>query len=240
MGMFCKYKTIIVFFCFCLFSVAAPAQKTTVPGKTAPAAQNRNQLILRSSNDSLQYALGAYMGGYILTAGFLSIDLDYFMAGLEDVFNRRPGLLKDSTINNLLVNYQQKTQKSRSKDLEERLFASLKDKPGVGRLPSGVQYLVVRQAKGPKPSETDSVKIHFRQKLADGTVVEDTYAKNAPANTTPASLMPGLNEILQLMPVGSLWQVFIPSGQAYGEKGNGPIPPNAALQFELELLEIKK
>lgn len=227
-----KTISIILFSVFVSYSYA---QKNPDTKKAATV-----NFKLKNAQDSLQYALGAYMGGYILTAGFLSIDLDYFLAGLEDVFNRRPGLLKDSTINNLLASYQQRTQKTRSREMEERLFASLKDKPGVGRLPSGVQYLVVKQAKGPKPAETDSVKIHFRQKLADGTVVEDTYARNMPASTTPASLIPGLNEVLQLMSVGSLWQVFIPSAQAYGEKGNGPIPPNAALQFELELLEIKK
>ncbi len=208
---------------------SSPQEKTAVP-----------PLKLKNYRDSVQYALGAYMGAYMLTSGFLTIDMDYFMAGLEDVFNRKPGLLKDSTITALLASYQDKVQKARSKDLEEQLFTSLKDKAGIGKLPSGVQYLVVRSAKGPKPNETDSVKIHFRQRLADGQIVEDTYARNMPTTTTPGTLIPGLNEVLQLMSVGSVWQVFIPSSLGYGAQGKGIIPPNAALQFEIELLEIKK
>lgn len=236
----CKIGFVLPVF---IFSIDCPAQKKDKPSHTnvSNPVKIPEALKLKNSQDSVQYALGAYMGGYLLTAGFLSIDLDYFLAGLQDVFNRKSGLLKDSTVNNLLAGYQEKTQRERSKELEDHLFSSLKDKAGIGKLPSGVQYLVVRPAKGMRPNETDSIKIHFRQRLADGRIVEDTYAKNKPASITPASLIPGLNEVLQLMAVGAVWQVFVPSSQAYGEKGNGSIiPPNAALQFEIELLDVKR
>ncbi len=226
---------------FTLTALGSTAQqkKNDIPQKekrTVPTTL----LKLNKAEDSIQYALGKNIGNYLLAAGFLSIDTDYFMAGLEDIFNKRPGLLNDSIGSQILARYQEKTRRERATELEKKLFELLKEKEGVGKLPSGVQYIVVRPAKGAKPADTDSVKIHYRQRLADGTIIEDTYSKNIPVTTTPSTLFPGISEALQQMTVGSLWQVFIPSRLAFGEKGNGAIPPNSALQFEIELLEIKK
>jgi len=215
------------------FSVAAqkPAQKSSA----TPSIK------LKNHSDSIQYALGAYMGRYMLMGGFQTVDLNYFLPGLNDAYTNKPKLISDSLSYAMIANYQTDKEKQRGKALEQELFNVLKDKPGVGKLPSGVQYLVIKPGpKGEKPLETDTVVIHFKGTLADGSVFENTFLKNTPSIATPASMIPGLSEVIQLMTVGATWEAFIPSAMAYAEKGNGKIPPNSALLITTELLEIRK
>ncbi len=217
-----------------LFSASSSyAQKPAAkPATAAPIS-------LKNKADSIQYALGAYMGRYMIVGGFESVNLNYFLPGLNDAYSNKPKLINDSICFVLISNYQSEAEKQKGKLLEQELFNALKDRPGVGKLPSGVQYSILKQgAKGPKPLETDSIKIHFKGTLPDGTVFENTFLRNTPLATTPATLIPGLKEILQLMSVGDTWQVFIPSALGYGEKGNGRIPANSALLVTVELLEI--
>jgi FKBP-type peptidyl-prolyl cis-trans isomerase len=214
------------------FNLAAQKQGAK-PNTTAP-------IKLKNYQDSVQYALGAYMGNYLLQGGFLTVNMDYFLAGMNDIYKNNPRLVKDS-IGLVMVNgYQEKMARQVGKQLETDLFNALKDKPGVGKLPSGVQYLVIKPGTGQRPVETDSVLIHYKGTLANGNIFENTFVKNTPILTTPATLIPALHEILQLMPAGSTWQVFVPAAQGYGEKGSGNIPPNSALLFALELVEVRK
>jgi FKBP-type peptidyl-prolyl cis-trans isomerase FklB len=194
---------------------------------------------IRSTEDSVQYALGIYMAEYLLRGGFTSLNLNFFLSGLNDRYKNAPRLLPDSLIYPLIAAYQNNAQTKRAKDLEKELFELIKDKPGIGKLPSGVQYTIIQPSKGPKPQETDTVLIHYKGTLPDGRVFENTFVSNTPVITTPATLIPGLNEVLQLMAVGSRWQVFIPASMAYAEKGNNQIPPNSALLILVELLEIR-
>ncbi len=196
---------------------------------------------LKSFSDSIQYVLGAYVGQFLLSNGFTTIDAPYFQAGMQDVYNNRKRQIADSLQVPMMNAYRENVFKERGKILEARLFNSLKDKEGVGKLPSGVQYTIIKQGKGPRPAEMDSIIIHYKGMLADGTVFEDSYAKNLPILALPATLIPGMNECVQLMPSGSIWQLYIPSSQAYGEKGKGnAIPPNSALQITLELLQVRR
>lgn len=230
----------ILFIPTVLFSGKLYAQKSQI--KTPPTAGNTQQVFrLRNVQDSVQYSLGAYLGRFMIENGFLAIDPNYLFAGMQDVFQKRPRLISDSIQLPILNAYQRAVVKERGKALETQLFSALKDKEGVGKLPSGVQYTILKPGKGPRPSETDTVLIHFKGVLADGTVFEDSYAKKIPQITTPGNLVPGVNESLQLMQPGSIWQLFIPSNQAWGEKGNGTtIPPNSAISILIELLEVRR
>ena len=117
---------------------------------------------------------------------------------------------------------------------------SAKKKFGIWVLPTGVRYVMLKTGKGPHPEEKDTMVISLVAKLADGMiVVENTYQTKTPFVTTLAGLFPGLSDPLQLMAEGSKWQLFIPSVLAYGEKGNGLIPPNSALIIEVELVEVR-
>lgn len=206
--------------------------------KTA-STQTDNPLQLKNAEDSVQYALGVYMGEYLVRGGFITLNLDQFLSGLNDRYRNNPRKISDSLIYPLIADYQTNFLNQKSRALEKEMFELLKDKQGVGKLPSGVQYTIIKPGKGPKPEETDSVLIHFKGTLPDGKVFENTFATNEPVLTTPATVIPGLNEVLQLMPVGATWQAFIPAALAYGEKGNNRIPPNSALMILVELIEIK-
>jgi FKBP-type peptidyl-prolyl cis-trans isomerase len=229
-----SYKQVIIITAL-FFSTGLAAQKNTPKTNPAPVTVK-----LKTHADSIQYALGAYMGRYMIVGGFQTVNLDYFLPGMNDAYQNKTKLINDSVIYSLITNYQSETQKQRGKELETQLFSAIKDRPGIGKLPSGVQYSVIKAGeKGAKPVETDSVIINYKGTLPDGFVFENTYLSKAPVRTTPGALIPGLNEVLQLMTTGATWQVFIPAAQAYGEKGNGNIPPNSAVMITVELVEIR-
>lgn len=218
--------------------VVFPAGICLAQKNTAKTATRPDLAQLKTYEDSLQYAVGVYMGEYLVRGGFNTLKLDYFLAGLNDRYKNNTRLIKDSLVYPMIASYQANFQLQKSKALEKELFELLKDKPGIGKLPSGVQYTIIQPSKGPKPDEADSVLIHYKGTLPDGRVFENTFVSNLPVRTTPGTLIPGLSEALQLMSVGSRWQVFIPASLAYGEKGNNQIPPNSALLILVELLRI--
>jgi FKBP-type peptidyl-prolyl cis-trans isomerase FkpA len=103
---------------------------------------------------------------------------------------------------------------------------------------SGLKYSVIREGDGEKPLPTDLVLVHYEGRLQDGTVFDSSYQRNQPAAFSLAAVVPGFNEGIQLMPTGSKYRFIIPPQLGYGEQGGGPIPPNATLEFDVELLEI--
>jgi FKBP-type peptidyl-prolyl cis-trans isomerase FklB len=226
-------RSVSVTFVVLFFSATLAAQQTPQKGVVIPPVK------LKVKEDSLQYSLGLYMGNYLIKGGFSSLNLEVFLAGLNDVYRNKPRMIRDSIAYNMLSAFQDETALKRNKFLEEQLFDVLKSKPGVGKLPSGVQFLVIKPGKGPKPQETDVIVINYKGTLANGEVFENTFLAS-PITTTPASLVSGLSEIIQLMPVGATYQVFIPAALAYGVKGlSNRIPPNSALMVTVELVEIK-
>ena len=108
-------------------------------------------------------------------------------------------------------------------------------------LPSGLQYKILKEGSGPKPTAADSVVCNYRGTLINGTEFDSSYKRGEPATFPVSGVIKGWTEALQLMPVGSKWQLFIPADLAYGPRGTpgGPIPPNATLTFEVELMSIK-
>jgi FKBP-type peptidyl-prolyl cis-trans isomerase FklB len=204
-----------------------------------PQAVSLAKLVTRE--DSVQYALGMYFSQWALQNGFIRMNPTIISGAINDVMTGKKRPIKDSLALPMIKAYQVNSYVGMAKAREELLFTSLKDKPGVGRLPSGVQYVVQKAGKGAKPSEADSVIINFKGLLADGTLFEDTYARKVAISTTPASVFPGLGEALQMMPQGSIWELYIPSSAAYGDKGNGGIiPPHSALVILVELVSVKR
>ena len=119
------------------------------------------------------------------------------------------------------------------------MFEKIKVQPGIGVLPSGVCYTIVKAGAGKRPQVNDSVQLHLKGFMADGKLFEDTYPKNNTYRTSPSGVIPGMKEILQIMPAGSLWRVYIPSSLAFADKGvTGLIPPYSALIYEVELLTV--
>jgi FKBP-type peptidyl-prolyl cis-trans isomerase len=127
-----------------------------------------------------------------------------------------------------------------SKKEGDAFLAANKAKEGVVTLPSGLQYKILTQGTGPKPTATDSVVCNYRGTLINGTEFDSSYKRGEPATFPVSGVIKGWTEALQLMPVGSKWQLFVPSDLAYGERSPGPeIAPDSTLIFEVELLSIQ-
>jgi len=214
-----------------LYSVDVFAQKQ-------PSKSTESQIVkLTNPNDSLQYTLGAYLGAWITNNGFMVSNPELFKKGLDDVLLNRPLLIDAASIAPKLDGFQKRLISERSSQQERILFENIKGKDGVGMLPSGVAYVILKAGNGIRPQLNDSVLIHVKGFLPDGSTFEDTYAKKAPLRVTPSGLIPGMSEALQIMPVGSTWRLIIPSALGYAERGvPGLIPAYSALIFEVELI----
>lgn len=125
--------------------------------------------------------------------------------------------------------------------LGDAFLALNKTKPGVVTLPDGLQYRIITQGKGAKPKSSDVVTVHYEGKLINGTEFDSSYKRGEPTTFPVNGVIPGWVEALQLMPVGSEWELFIPAKLAYGEQGAPPIiGPNETLIFKVKLIDIKK
>ncbi|MCI4669919.1 MAG: FKBP-type peptidyl-prolyl cis-trans isomerase [Bacteroidia bacterium] len=201
--------------------------------------------------DSMSYALGFDLGKNL---GKLELDLnsDMVYKGMSDVLKGEETLLTDNDVRKWLATFQQKAQAAQQKaqaaqfeqvKAEGELFLEEnKKKDGVVVTPSGLQYLVLKEGKGPKPaSPSTTVKVHYEGKLLDDTIFDSSYQRGEPTSFALNRVISGWTEGLQLMNEGAKYRFFIPYNLAYGQRGAGQsIPPYATLIFEVELLEIVK
>jgi FKBP-type peptidyl-prolyl cis-trans isomerase FklB len=214
--------------------VATPAKK---PAAAAPAPVMKNAL------DSFSYALGLSMAGFYKEQGISEINTSLVTKALRDSKAGKP-MLDDAQINNCIVNYMQlkKGEAAAPYKKEGQAFlASNKKKEGVITLPSGLQYKIIKEGTGPKPTADDKVKVHYQGSLINGKVFDSSIERGEPVTFGVTQVIAGWTEALQLMPVGSKWQLFIPSDLGYGDAGAGnDIKPGSTLLFDVELLEIVK
>jgi len=231
-------------------SQSAPAKKAT----TTPAAKSTVVAPFKTPKEKFSYALGMYTGGNLganLQRQSVEVDANLVAQGLKDALAGGKMRLTPEEMQAVLTAMQtevrQKFQErmklaGEANKKEGPLFlAANKTKPGVVTLPSGLQYKILQAGTGPKPTATDTVTCNYRGTFINGTEFDSSYKYGKPATFPLNGVIKGWNEALQLMPVGSKWQLFIPSELAYGEQGNpgGGIAPNATLIFELELLSIQ-
>jgi FKBP-type peptidyl-prolyl cis-trans isomerase FklB len=211
---------------------------------------------LKSAKDKSSYAIGLNIGKNFKSQG-LDLDLKILLKGIEDALSGQKSLLSNAEIRDTMMALQKemmakqgerkkvddekrKLDGEKNKKEGEAFLAENKDKPGVVTLPSGLQYVILKEGTGEKPQATDKVKTHYRGTLVNGTEF-DSSVGGEPAVFPLNRVIKGWTEVLQLMPVGSKWQIFLPSDLAYGENGQGEaIGPNSTLIFEIELLEIVK
>jgi FKBP-type peptidyl-prolyl cis-trans isomerase FklB len=223
-----------------LFLVPLIVQAQQKPAQPS-ASKPQSEVKLTTSADSSQYILGAYLGQYLNVNGLAITNANLFLRGMDDVLNNRELLVNADSIPKRMNEYLVKMNRERNQLLEKQLFEKVKGQPGVGMLPNGVCYLISKPGTGARPQIADSVEIHIKGYLPTGTLFEDTYTRNKPLRTKPASLIPGMKEALQIMPAGSVWRIFIPSSLAYGEQGvQGVIPPYSAVVFDIELISVFK
>ncbi len=222
------------------------AQQPSAPGAGAgPASGVELKDLKQKSSYSYGYTLGRN-----LKAQAVEIDTELFARGLADALGGGPGALRDEEIQASLQEFGRQLQarqagmagkaSASNKAEGERYLAANKNKPGVTTMPSGLQIRVLKQGTGPKPRATDTVTVHYEGKLIDGTIFDSSLKGGKPISFPVNGVIPGWTEALQLMPVGSTWQLVIPSRLAYGEKPppGGTIGPNAVLTFEVQLIKI--
>jgi FKBP-type peptidyl-prolyl cis-trans isomerase FklB len=228
---------------------SAPAAKTSPAAKTAPAASS-GEAALPTQKDKLSYALGMNIGKG-LHKDSVDINPNLLMRGLKDAMAGGATLMTDeqaqATIMELQgqlrakLETQRKAAEATNKKDGEAFLAANKTKPGVVTLPSGLQYKILKAGTGPKPTPSDSVECNYKGTLVNGTEFDSSYKRGQPATFPVTGVIKGWTEALQLMPVGSKWQLVLPPDLAYGARGAGDaIGPDETLIFEVELLSIAK
>jgi FKBP-type peptidyl-prolyl cis-trans isomerase FklB len=227
-------------------SATTPAKKTGTAAKTAaPALTTRKQ--------KFSYALGMNIGtGYSQGLKKQSVEVDWNLVaqGMKDAAAGRKTQLTEDQAKAVLNEVQSEVHKqqdektkataAKNKTEGDAFLAANKSKEGVVTLPSGLQYKILTAGTGPKPTASDSVVCNYKGTLINGTEFDSSYKRGQPATFGVGQVIKGWTEALQLMPVGSKWQLVIPSSLAYGERGEprGGIEPNSTLVFEVELMSI--
>jgi len=197
------------------------------------------------NDEKIAYAFGVDYGGNLKKSGLEDFNTPAFTSALNSVMaGETDKLLITAEAATAIIQEQflalQKKQGSVNKAKGEAFLAENKARPEVKTTESGLQYEVMTEGTGAIPSADDKVKVHYHGTLIDGTVFDSSVERGTPASFPVGGVIKGWVEALQLMPTGSKWKLFIPSDLAYGERGaGGDIGPDAALVFEVELIEIE-
>jgi FKBP-type peptidyl-prolyl cis-trans isomerase len=216
---------------------------------SASCQQGSKPVKLQSNIDSVSYAIGVLVGTNNLkqlenAPGGGEINKEAMAAAFSASTLSKDSIITPEQAQALVQKFfEGASQRQSQKNLEEgnAYLEKNKAREGVTTTPSGLQYEVITEGTGPKPTAADQVRVHYHGTLIDGKVFDSSVDRGEPVVFGVGQVIPGWTEALQLMPVGSKWKIYLPSNIAYGERGaGGDIGPNAALIFEVELLEIVK
>jgi FKBP-type peptidyl-prolyl cis-trans isomerase FklB len=231
-------------------SAQTPATKSGTG--TAAKKPGPTPLVLKTPKDKASYAIGMNIGRG-LHKDSVDVDPAILFRGLKDGMAGGKTLMTDDEAKATMMALQGDLRKKQDAKMEivgeankkegDTFLAANKTKDGVVTLPSGLQYKILKEGTGPKPAAADTVVCNYKGTLLDNTEFDSSYKRGQPATFPVGQVIKGWTEVLQLMPVGSKWEVFIPSDLAYGPRGPGQggstIGPNATLIFEIELLSIQ-
>ncbi|HEY5594693.1 MAG TPA: FKBP-type peptidyl-prolyl cis-trans isomerase [Nitrospiria bacterium] len=219
-------------------------------GLLAASAHAAETSVLKTQKDKVSYSIGLDIGKNLRKQS-IDIDPDLLARGLKDAMAEGKTLLTEEEVRTVMTEFQKEMQAkaaARVKEVGDKnmkegetFLVENKKKEGIVTLPSGLQYKVVKAGNGKKPKSSDTVTTQYRGTLIDGSEFDSSYKRGQPASFPVTGVIAGWTEALQLMPVGSKWQLFVPAGLAYGPRGAGQmIGPNATLIFEVELLSIQE
>src|SRR5579872_1467705 len=223
----------------------APAAKPPAAAGQSPAATSG----LKTQKEKVSYAIGMQMGKGVKAQG-IDVDPAILAQGLRDAMSgAKPQMSEDElkqVITGLQADMRQKQMQmqeaaaAENKTKGDAFLAENGKKDGVVTLPDGLQYKILTTGQGKKPAETDTVMCNYKGTFVDGQEFDSSAQAGKPVPFEVKNVIPGFKEVLQMMPVGSKWQVFVPSNLAYGERGaGGVIGPNSTLIFEIELVSIQ-
>jgi len=230
----------------------APAKTstTTKPHTATTTTKSTVPLTLRTQKDKVSYAIGMNIG-QSMKKDSLEIDPNIFLRGMTDAMSGGKLLMTDDDAKVVLTALRAEVTKKKeaeaqhiseaNKQAGQQFLVANKTEAGVVTLPSGLQYKILKEGTGPKPAATDTVVCNYRGTLIDGTEFDSSYKGGQPATFAVNQVIKGWTEALQLMPVGSKYQLFVPADLAYGERSPAPqIGPNSTLIFDVELLSIEE
>jgi FKBP-type peptidyl-prolyl cis-trans isomerase len=218
----------------------------------SPVASNSSQAeapAIKSHTDQISYASGADLARGIKRQGS-SMNVDLFMKALTDGLAGRPLLMTDDEVSATLKTFETEQKQDlqharmmiseRNRREGEAFFADNAKKEGVVTLPSGLQYKILKKGEGKMPTLDDIVLCQYRGTLLDGTEIDSSYQRKEPSAVPVKGVIAGWTQALQIMPVGTKWQMFIPPQLAYGAKASDAFGPNSTLVFDVELLSIQE
>jgi FKBP-type peptidyl-prolyl cis-trans isomerase FklB len=211
--------------------------------------QAADKVELKDQKDKESYSLG-YQFGETLKMQGIDLNLDVYISALRDALGEKEPQMSAEEMRSTVMGLRQRVAAAQQKALKEQGDKNLAEgkaflaengkKKGVKTLPSGLQYRVLSEGTGKTPNKSDTVTVHYRGTLVDGTEFDSSIARGQPATFKVDGVIPGWTEALQLMKEGAKWQIFIPPELAYGERGvPSHIPPQSVLIFEVELISAK-
>jgi FKBP-type peptidyl-prolyl cis-trans isomerase FklB len=226
---------------------AATGAKT---GQAGAAKKPQSVLTLTTDKDKRSYAIGMDLGTKLRKQD-VDVESAILIRGFRDALAGGKTLLTDDEVHTIFVQLGAEIRKAQEAKMQqggdankkegETFLADNKAKPGVVTLPSGLQYQILTEGTGTKPTASDSVVCNYRGTLINGKEFDSSYKRGQPATFPVGGVIKGWTEALQLMPVGSKWKLFVPSDLAYGTRGaGGDIGPNSTLIFEVELISVKE
>lgn len=232
---------------FAAVATLMACQPQTPADDAAEKAANA-PMVLDSKDERLSYGIAHNLGGRLAADG-IPVDVDAFAAGLRDAVEGNDPLLTQEEIMAEMQTFQQEqtermqaeqaTAAARNGEEGVAFLAENASKEGVVVLESGLQYKVIEAGDGAMPTAEDTVEVHYRGTLIDGTEFDSSYSRGQTVSFGVTQVISGWTEALQLMAVGSKWQLFLPAELAYGPGGMGNIiGPNATLLFDVELVSI--
>lgn len=209
---------------------------------------------LDTQDQKVSYIIGTDIGGNFKN-NEIAVDEAAFLAGFRDGLKGAKPAISEDEVKTVMTAFQEQMKKKQEAKMaaqkaemekkgkenieaEKAFLAKNGARKEVTTTKSGLQYEVVSMGKGAKPKATDTVTVHYSGKLLDGTEFDSSYKRNEPAVFPVNGVIPGWTEALQLMPEGSKFKIYIPAALAYGPGGTGPIPPNATLVFDVELIKV--
>ena len=199
---------------------------------------------MQELKDKVSYAVGLSIAESLKSQQLGGLDLNLLKEGIQDIFDQRELKINPQEANGLIQAYLEEANSAAFGENKEKGIAFLeenKNKDGVSVTASGLQYEIIQDGTGNKPSSTDNVTVHYHGTLIDGTVFDSSTERGTPASFGVNQVIPGWTEALQLMSVGAKFKLYIPQELAYGANPHpgGPIQPYSALIFDVELIEIK-
>ncbi|MFZ9387118.1 MAG: FKBP-type peptidyl-prolyl cis-trans isomerase [Chitinophagaceae bacterium] len=229
-------KKSVLFLFSCILTLVAFSQPGKTPVKPA-------QPVLKNITDSASYAIGMSVANFYKQQGIKNINSSLVNRAINDVMSGKKTLFDENTANTCMNDYMSRIQSEKSKprmDSGTVFLAQNGKKPGVKTTATGLQYEVLTEGSGEKPTAKDSVTCHYRGTLLNGTVFDNSYDRGQPITFALNGVIPGWTEGLQLMTPGSKYKFYIPYNLAYGAFDYGPIPGGSTLVFEVELLSVTK